>query len=140
VANAQTANIPKHFTIPACTAGYGVRSRLVHDTDGSLLILQSPEGGQTAFHDFDQWECLPGQFALHQTPGGVQTRVTDHSVDEQIARLERSLDNTVQTMSLEYFTDGPNVTRISQIALEQQIGSDPVTLIPRSRYKYYGSE
>jgi len=39
-----------------------------------------------------------------------------------------------------YFADGPNVTRISQIMLEQQMGSDPVTLISRNRYEYYGSE
>jgi len=41
------------------SGSYTARSRLVHDSDRRLLILQSPDGGQTAFHDFNQWERLP---------------------------------------------------------------------------------
>ena len=116
-----------------------VQDQLTHNTSTGEFILTDSNGDTLRFWDWtasqaNQW----GQFKSATDAKGNQISVTSYTGNGSVAQMQRSDGTTTQMYAYTYLASPDlNAGMISNITLEQKVGSGAWTIVRQVNYDYY---
>jgi len=120
---------------------YGGLDSLTYDSANSQYVVVTPDGGRTAFYDFNQGG-LSGDVKSLTDPNG-NTTTFSYTGSQLTAATRSSTINsttTTETFTYGYLTSpDPNAGKLSSISLSRQINSGSPSVVQKVVYSYYTS-
>jgi hypothetical protein len=116
-----------------------VQDQLTHNTSTGEFVLTDTMGDTIHFWDWSAGQANQyGQLKSATDAMGNQISVTSYTSNGSVAQMQRSDSTTTQMYAYTYLASpDPNAGMISNVTLEQKVGSGSWTVVRQVNYDYY---